>query len=204
MARSVSGNEAGKRESLSGIGADSRNGNGKSGIGDFTIDGTEFEPVEPVVGIDSEDDGATDGIDPDSIGERTGEDRGGSDGRKRRSDAGQKRGTRGGKRRSKNTTSTSEILGRSLYALHQIVATYANSPTFAITEDESKMLAQAAHDLGELYEVKMPSEKAQAWTQLIVVLGTVYGPRAADIFVNAEPEVTSPKHPSREAISIAR
>lgn len=202
MAHRISGNEAGKQQTPIGVTDRASNGNGSAGSEPIALDGTEFEFVESTNGSDSEDDGAERGIDPDSIGANSSEDGRTTSGRKRRADAGQKRGERTGKRRGKNTTSGAEILGRSLYALHQIVATYANSPTFAITEDEAKMLAEAGNDLAALYEVKMPSEKAQAWTRLVVILGTVYGPRVADMFDNAEPEVTSPKHPLRTAIPI--
>jgi hypothetical protein len=46
-----------------------------------------------------------------------------------------------------------------------------------LTEDEAAKLASAVARVNELYGGMVLPEKAAAWIQLIMVAGTIYGPR---------------------------
>lgn len=50
-------------------------------------------------------------------------------------------------------------------------------PELMLTEDESKMLANAVNKVTELYDIPILSEKSQAWMGLAIAAGTIYGPR---------------------------
>lgn len=56
------------------------------------------------------------------------------------------------------------------------LATLTKQPDFAIDKEEANLLAKATAKVMALYEVKI-DPRAEAWGQLAVAMGVVYGPR---------------------------
>lgn len=142
------GNEAGS-------GSDSgENGSGQSAL----IPDVETGRVE------------TEAIDPVSLGEspesRT---------RKPRSDAGTKR--IGRPRKGAAEKESAENLTGILLSIHVMGATLLHAPEWELSEDEAAKLAAAIARVNELYNGLVLPEKAAAWVQLVIVAGTIYGPR---------------------------
>lgn len=109
-------------------------------------------------------------VDPASAGTGSNSDTG----RKRRSDAGTRRGSR---TRRTSATETTNSVASMLFTLHLGMATFLKSEYVALSEDESQNLAKAITRVTQLYDIPVMGEKAMAWTNLLMVAGTVYGPR---------------------------
>jgi hypothetical protein len=93
--------------------------------------------------------------------------------RKRRSDAGRKRGPRSASKTALDLgTWTSIIL-----TAHAGLASAINVPMLAISHDEAERLAKAIANVAELYDLPVLSPEAQAWANLVVAAGSIYGPR---------------------------
>jgi hypothetical protein len=58
------------------------------------------------------------------------------------------------------------------------------TPELELTEEESAKLASAIAHVNELYGGVVLPEKAAAWINLVMVAGTIYGPRI--IVINAK------------------
>ena len=56
-------------------------------------------------------------------------------------------------------------------------AVLLKTPELELTEEESAKLASAIAHVNELYGGVVLPEKAAAWINLIMVAGTIYGPR---------------------------
>lgn len=121
-------------------------------------------------------------IDPTAVG--TGAGAGNSDGgnpdgepikrrRGRPPGSGRKAGTPG-----KAKTSQVDISGleKILLSMHTMIAAAVKAPELAIKEDEAKILASAVSEVSKYYDIGI-SEKAQAWTNLTMVCGAIYGPK---------------------------
>jgi len=63
-------------------------------------------------------------------------------------------------------------------------AVLLKTPELELTEEESAKLAGAIAHVNELYGGVVLPEKAAAWINLIMVAGTIYGPRI--IVINAK------------------
>lgn len=92
--------------------------------------------------------------------------------RKRRSDAGQKRGTRGPRKTDKTA---------SLSSLFLLVDTWANAllkiPELELDEKERKGLTDALDNFEKYHEIPMLSAKRQSEINLILAFGFAYVPR---------------------------
>jgi hypothetical protein len=94
--------------------------------------------------------------------------------RRRRSDAGFKRGTR---TRTSRTEETQDIKSL-LLMIHFGLAGFLHAPKLKLSEQEAEQLAVAANRLREFYpDISVLSPKAQAWFNLAICCGLVYGPK---------------------------
>jgi hypothetical protein len=96
--------------------------------------------------------------------------------RKPRAPYGSKKAERA-KRRSTGETESAQNLTGILLSLHMMGATLLKTPELELTEDEAAKLASAVARVNELCGGMVLPEKAAAWIQLIMVAGTIYGPR---------------------------
>lgn len=97
--------------------------------------------------------------------------------RRKRRDAGSKRGR-------KANTETSQNLESILFSLHTMGSLLLKVPELELTEDESAKLASAIQQVNELYDMPILPPSVMAWTNLAIVSGTIYGPRAIAIINN--------------------
>lgn len=63
-----------------------------------------------------------------------------------------------------------------LYSSHMMLASMMQAPGLALDKEESTRLAEATANVARHYNVEA-SEKALDWTNLIMALGMIYGPR---------------------------
>lgn len=91
--------------------------------------------------------------------------------RRRRSDAGFKRGVR------VRETQTSADLKSLLLTIHFGLAGVLHSPKLKLTEGEAEQLANALKRVTDLYDVHILPEKQMAWLNLAIVSGAIYLPR---------------------------
>lgn len=61
--------------------------------------------------------------------------------------------------------------------MHAIAAGALSAPELAIDGEEAKLIAGATAEVARHYNIA-PDEKTQAWINLAMALGAVYGPRA--------------------------
>ena len=94
--------------------------------------------------------------------------------RKPRSDAGVRKGPR---RRGAAEAESAQNLAGILLSLHMMAAALLQTPELEITQEESVRLGAAIAHVNDLYGGLILPEKAAAWIQLIMVAGTIYGPR---------------------------
>lgn len=93
---------------------------------------------------------------------------------------GRKRGRPAGtgkKRAAKSTEATKAITGV-LYSTHLMLANWMEAEEIAITDDEAEQLGSAIVKVSQLYDLGVMGEKAAAWINLSIAMGSVYGPRA--------------------------
>lgn len=72
-------------------------------------------------------------------------------------------------------------------SLHGIAAAVFGQPLLAIDPAEAKILADAVAELSKHYGDLVPDPKTQAWLNLAMILGTVYGPRGYLIYMGVKP-----------------
>jgi hypothetical protein len=92
--------------------------------------------------------------------------------RKRR---GRKPGTRNSS--TKASKQASADLTQLLMSTHFMLSVLCKVPELEIEEPEAKRISEAVNRLNELYGGVVIPEKAQAWLNLGIAAGTVYGPR---------------------------
>lgn len=79
---------------------------------------------------------------------------------------------------AQNTRVLTAQLDALLFAAHTMAATMLHEPLLSISEDESKVLAEAIEKMANAYNLSaILSPKTQATIDLCIALGTVYGPR---------------------------
>lgn len=101
--------------------------------------------------------------------------------RRTRSDA----GTRRGRRKSRaDATETTRSIANMLYSAHLAIGTLVHSEVFPITKEEAEELGKAVTNVSQLYDLPVIGEKALAWTNLAMVMGTIYGPRIVAVKMN--------------------
>lgn len=88
-----------------------------------------------------------------------------------------RRGRKPGSVSSKKTSSL-DINGveNILYSIHTMLAAMTSVPEWQLDKSEARMLAEASASVAAHYDVSA-SAKTIAWTNLIMVAGTVYGTR---------------------------
>jgi len=92
--------------------------------------------------------------------------------RRRRSDAGTRRGTR-----KRNDTETTQDLKSLLLTIHFWLAVMFKTEYLKFTESEAETLGAAIKRVTDLYDVRILPEKQMAWINLTIVAGAVYLPR---------------------------
>lgn len=68
-------------------------------------------------------------------------------------------------------------LARLLYGIHAGIAKLADMPELELTDGEADNLGEAVHGVAKLYKPTWLTEEAEAWANLVIVAGAVYGPR---------------------------
>ena len=96
--------------------------------------------------------------------------------RRRRADAGQKRGPRGPNKKTGGFTQSSN-LEKLMLSMHLMAATFLHVPELRIDAQESEILTKATLDIFKAYGVPDLSEKQLALANAMMAAGTVYGPR---------------------------
>lgn len=81
-----------------------------------------------------------------------------------------------------------------LLSIHTVMAAMAGEPEFNIEEEEAKRLSAAIAAVGEEYQIIL-DPKTAAWIELGKVCGTIYGPRAINIWMRqkAPAKVAAPQ-----------
>ena len=69
-----------------------------------------------------------------------------------------------------------------------MLAAWTHAAELAISEEESKKLAEAIARVQALYDVSVFSETTAAWVNLVFACGTIYGPRIIAIRVRMKKE----------------
>jgi hypothetical protein len=112
--------------------------------------------------------------------------------RKPRNDTGVKRGR---PRRGAAEAESAQNLAGILLSLHAMGAVLLKTPELELTEEESAKLAGAIAHVNELYGGVVLPEKVAAWINLVMVAGTIYGPRI--IVIGAKKKI----HEVRETLA---
>jgi len=110
--------------------------------------------------------------------------------RKPRKDAGVKRGPR---KRSASETESAQDLTLILLSTHAMLAALTKVEEIEIGQDEAERLGAAIARVQALYTDKILPEKVLAWGQLIMVAGSIYGPRIVASRLKSKP--IKPKGP---------
>ena len=110
--------------------------------------------------------------------------------RRTRSDAGQKRGTR----QKRVAFSSQGNLEKLMLSAHMMAAAFLKTPELRIDEQESAMLSKATLDVLKAYGIPELSDKQLAMSQMLMALGTVYGPRFYIIYsrTHQKPHLVQP------------
>ena len=117
------------------------------------------------------DRGSGDAIDPSSLvaGNEGG-------GRKRRRDAGVKRGRRG-KSKAAAASLDSENIAKVLFNIHAMLARLLSMPAIKLTEDEALRFGDAIQQVNAYYDWSAIPEKYFVWGNLVMTAGEIYGGR---------------------------
>lgn len=107
-----------------------------------------------------------------------------------RSDAGQKRGPR----QKRVAFSSQGNLEKLMLSAHMMAAAFLKTPELRIDEQESAMLSKATLDVLKAYGIPELSDKQLAMSQMLMALGTVYGPRVYIIYsrTHQKPHLVQP------------
>lgn len=97
--------------------------------------------------------------------------------RKRRSDAGKRHGSRRKNANRKTQAEDAKDLTAVLLSLHMMVSSVTRIEELELSAEEAEQLAVAISRVNELYDGYVIPEKAMAWINLAMAMGTVYGPR---------------------------
>lgn len=108
--------------------------------------------------------------------------------RKPRSDTGTRR--IGRPRRGAAEAESAQNLAGILLSLHAMGAVLLKTPELELADEEAAKLAGAIAHVNELYGGIILPEKAAAWINLVMVAGTIYGPRI--IVINAKKKSGKP------------
>ena len=84
---------------------------------------------------------------------------------------------------NKPKANTASVVGieKILLSTHQMMAAFLSVPELAIDEQEAALIASASAEVAKHYDI-VPDPKTQAWINLAMALGAVYGPRAYIIY----------------------
>ncbi|MFI4941185.1 MAG: hypothetical protein ACHP7O_12700 [Burkholderiales bacterium] len=91
-----------------------------------------------------------------------------------------------------------------MYMAHAGFANVTKWPNAAITEDEAKKLADAAQRVARHYELPGIAQETKDWIGLIIVIGSVYGPRigASTIEAIVEPDGSEGLLPANNVVNL--
>jgi hypothetical protein len=93
---------------------------------------------------------------------------------------------RGRPRGSKNKSAVQGSLTSLLFSLHTMGAVLLKTPELEISEQEAKKLNDGITDVARYYTDAELPPKVQAWLNLLMVAGTVYGPRVIAIKIRSK------------------
>lgn len=147
---------------------------------EFTLDGSG-EPREPDGGKPTGDSGGVGAIDPTTLGGS------GNDGSNSANGSGKRgRGRPKGSGTKSQTASPQLDIGSIetlLFNIHGLLAVATKIDQLALQQEEAKTLAVAVANVQKFYPMHI-SAKAFAWTNLVMVAGSVYGSRAVSIWAD--------------------
>lgn len=167
-----------------------RGGNG------FSLDGPDGTEQQTVNGVDGNPDHAGNGagtVDPTTLAGASGGDSGTGEPIKR--GRGRPKGSTAGKQKASAPLDIGSV-ETLLFNIHAMVAAATGFDKLSINEQEANSLAKAVANVQQYYPMHV-SAKAMAWTNLIMVAGSVYGSRAVAIWADqkAKENETRPIHP---------
>jgi hypothetical protein len=190
------GNDAFEDGPSSGSGRGRSNGNGSGGAASGPIDPASIGP-----GTDNGTDDDNYARDADGNVKRN---KDGSPQRKRgrKSGSAGSRNATGGASRKDDLKGSIDALTNILALTHMGIATVSNTPEMALSEDEAKLLANAAVPVLEQFDFK-PDPRFTAVFGLVVVAGQIYVPRAVLIRMRKAEERAARAKPVYESTSTA-
>jgi hypothetical protein len=119
-------------------------------------------------------------------------------GRRKRSDAGQPRGTRNTQTKASFVQVDLSSITGLFVGLHLVIAQTASLPELAITDDEGEQFMKVAQNVMRHYNVQT-TQKTLDWVAFAGVTATIYGTRVYAI-MNREP--SRPAAPSRPSATV--
>lgn len=150
------------------------------GLDPGNVDGKSETVIDGVVSVDdasipdSSSSFGGDAIEPGTISDAS---ETGTGERKRRSDAGKRHSPRRKNANRKTQAEDAKDLTAVLLSLHLMVSTVTRIEELELSAEEAEQLAVAISRVNELYDGYVIPEKAMAWINLVMAMGTVYGPR---------------------------
>lgn len=179
----VAGNEPGSRSAPPGNGTGNASGNSAVAAGNDDTDG--LEPAEAF------------GPEPEFADAGPAENNGNVDALGR--DASKPRGKASpnyGKRTQAKTNL--RFIEKALSGIHSILAVVSRDDLWELSDDETKMLAEALGNVQDQYDISL-DPKTQAWLELAGVASAIYGPRvAAKVLMSARKAKEVEPEPSKE------
>lgn len=157
----------GSKQSQNGVSGDGGNSEGAGGTsGDGIVSGGSGDGgggdgsvIQPKLGSDRDGDGASGGDGSTAGGERRGR--------------GRPRGSTGQKKAEVSVSTLAEVISFA----HVALATVVKNDAWSLDDGESKRLADAASKVLKHYDTPAFSAQAMDWIGLIMVAGSIYGPR---------------------------
>jgi len=138
---------------------------------------------------ESNPDGETSFVDPDSVAD-IGSSSGGT-GKRRGRPRGSRNGVRSsGRTSTRSTSKTTDSVAAMLFTIHSVAGSLLKIPAVQIPKSSCNDLAEAIMQVTELYEIPLLDEKGMAWANLAAVACKVYIFNGSDTVVKNEDNAT--------------
>jgi hypothetical protein len=98
--------------------------------------------------------------------------------------------------RSAKANLSVEGIEKILFSVHTMCASFLHVPELALDENETKLLADAVANVAKHYAI-LPDPRMQAWFQLAMIAGPIYGMRFWAIRNKAQQRKAQPNGPIR-------
>lgn len=87
-----------------------------------------------------------------------------------------------------------------IMSIHMMLAKLTKIEEIELTDEESEKLSEAAIRLTTLYGVGVVDEKTIAWANLVIAMGSVYGPRVGAVLLNKKKSQPGPQRMNMGAV----